>query len=770
MSKMAWQQVLDNITRISQLDGLMQQFSALKTDQERVQFCLERRIVHESVSKWLDSNIRDTSNKGKSETVADQYRTKGNNYFIKGHNQIALDLYTKGIIHAPFADTASTLSLLFGNRSAVYFRMKNYQCCVQDIDLALCLGFPQEKRWKLYKRKSEACFVMGNKPAAIQSIDDAIKHLDKFNTNEFDTIVTLKNKIESLDTLYTKKSSQQKLPVPVHGSHSVLKNASQSLDVNFSESKGRFLTTNENLTTGSIILTEKPYAAVLLPSWFESHCQHCFERLSYIIPCFQCTRVRYCSDFCRLESWQQYHYFECGKLHLMESIGIAHLALRIILVTDTSMLKTMYSNEEEVLSSHNQMWPYNSSSEYTCNYKSVFHLMPNSEHMIPEDLFQYTIGGIMLYMVMERCLYFNETVRLKAKESCKPLYDGFLDSSKINNSPAEESYKFVAYLLSRHIQQLVCNAHAITDIHNTETDSTHVISQEQVRIATAIYPTTSLLNHSCEPSITNSFSKGGVLAVKLIKDVSKGDEIFNCYGPDYRRAGFRERQDVLKSQYFFNCDCVHCIQSKEEEERYDAFKCKCGAGVIMSLANCASCNIKVDHNNMQRLDSEADDAFMQGLQILQSNPSALSIKQAISKFEQCLEKRKTLLLGSHKKLCEVKDVISKCYAMLCNYPKSYCYLQECILQIESRYGNESVEVMHELLKMSDVAVQWLKNETERQPDLIVSDLQSKIVYDTLEHIDRSIDLVKFYNENDKDELNSLEEKKLYLLKLKNSIL
>ena len=65
---------------------------------------------------------------------------------------------------------------------------------------------------------------------------------------------------------------------------------------------------------------------------------------------------------------------------------------------------------------------------------------------------------------------------------------------------------YIGGLLLRHICQLVCNAHAITRIQANEGDDddqcTSIVSTtRQVRIATAIYSTTSLTNHSCEPNV-----------------------------------------------------------------------------------------------------------------------------------------------------------------------------------------------------------------------------------------------------------------------------
>jgi hypothetical protein len=61
---------------------------------------------------------------------------------------------------------------------------------------------------------------------------------------------------------------------------------------------------------------------------------------------------------------------------------------------------------------------------------------------------------------------------------------------------------YIGGLLLRHIEQLVCNGHAITELQITQiSDSSLIDSKSQERVATAIYPTTSLLNHSCDSSI-----------------------------------------------------------------------------------------------------------------------------------------------------------------------------------------------------------------------------------------------------------------------------
>jgi hypothetical protein len=63
----------------------------------------------------------------------------------------------------------------------------------------------------------------------------------------------------------------------------------------------------------------------------------------------------------------------------------------------------------------------------------------------------------------------------------------------------------VGGLILRHIAQLVCNGHAITKLDRSlpENENQEVLTERQVRIATAIYPSASMMNHSCDPNIIN---------------------------------------------------------------------------------------------------------------------------------------------------------------------------------------------------------------------------------------------------------------------------
>jgi hypothetical protein len=59
--------------------------------------------------------------------------------------------------------------------------------------------------------------------------------------------------------------------------------------------------------------------------------------------------------------------------------------------------------------------------------------------------------------------------------------------------------------------------------------------------------------------------QGNTLIVRAIRNVRQGDEVFNCYGPHYRRMRRTERLEALEAQYCFTCTCDSCLDKNTED-------------------------------------------------------------------------------------------------------------------------------------------------------------------------------------------------------------
>lgn len=82
----------------------------------------------------------------------------------------------------------------------------------------------------------------------------------------------------------------------------------------------------------------------------------------------------------------------------------------------------------------------------------------------------------------------------------------FSDNNKLNLNDfvtEDDERLYISSLLLRHILQLISNGHAITRLNTIATNKDKLFTEEQDNIATAIYPSASMMNHSCDPNIIN---------------------------------------------------------------------------------------------------------------------------------------------------------------------------------------------------------------------------------------------------------------------------
>lgn len=173
-------------------------------------------------------------------------------------------------------------------------------------------------------------------------------------------------------------------------------------------------------------------------------------------------------------------------------------------------------------------------------------------------------------------------------KECTTFFKDFLETKENRLKELLDSAGWdllISALLFRHIGQLVSNGHAIVDFRQNifSTDSIKLMLMKNEanggglhlllnshRIFTGIFPRISMLNHSCEPNIRNSFD-GKKLTIFAASDIPQNSEVFNCYGPHWKLMSYQERQDTLKMQYNFRCRCTKCLQLNDEFVSKDFF-------------------------------------------------------------------------------------------------------------------------------------------------------------------------------------------------------
>lgn len=91
---------------------------------------------------------------------ASEFRKKGNDKFKSGQYYKALLHYNQSLMTAKQIDCNESLSLAFGNRSAVYFEVKEYEMCIENIRLAKQHEYPADKMGKLIEREEKCIKIM----------------------------------------------------------------------------------------------------------------------------------------------------------------------------------------------------------------------------------------------------------------------------------------------------------------------------------------------------------------------------------------------------------------------------------------------------------------------------------------------------------------------------------------------------------------------------------------------------------------------------------
>ncbi|KYB26114.1 SET domain-containing protein SmydA-8 [Tribolium castaneum] len=97
----------------------------------------------------------------------------------------------------------------------------------------------------------------------------------------------------------------------------------------------------------------------------------------------------------------------------------------------------------------------------------------------------------------------------------------------------------------------------------------------------AIYSSASMLEHSCGPNCTKSFTKQGHIVISAAKSIQEGDHLSICYSDPL--WGTPSRRYFLHETKFFWCHCERCEDPSEFGTNFSAIKCStksCGGYLL----------------------------------------------------------------------------------------------------------------------------------------------------------------------------------------------
>ncbi|KAF5285531.1 hypothetical protein FQA39_LY16596 [Lamprigera yunnana] len=518
------------------------------------------------IEEWL--NTLTSEPVLKDDSKAKILRFQGNELYAKKKFKESFRCYTKGLCLATIGGNET--GVIMANRSALLFMINDFKSCLTDIEFSLKCNCPDDVQMKLHCRRVKCLAKMNLKIEKAKS--EALNFISKSHLKDKDAkraeiasiVVHECAEIKWSHKLLPKLQGGynpnflhasslltfKKLPKffyvtdnPLHYKHMDIEWLSDAdntilfstkisimitkskVDITiFDNKRGRHVVAKEDIEVGNVLFVERPF---IFANVFNEQidfcftkCYHCLKTIYSSVPCEYCTKTIYCNIGCRKSCWKEYHKWECFGMqcNLWYHIGIAFPAMRAIIKGITIGFRMLESDyEADTLQYGNTVNNYGYFNKLVSNLSKMDNILP-----------LLISAGVVISYLEKYTSFFDW-----AKEQTHFMYYT-MDHLK----------GLLGGRITKHIAQLQCNSSVI------KTDGNALSDREYA--ACAVYPSISMMNHSCCPNIMITYLKD-VAIVEAAEKVPKGEEVLNCYGIDFRYTNRQMRQEQCSQYYYFKC-------------------------------------------------------------------------------------------------------------------------------------------------------------------------------------------------------------------------
>ncbi|XP_025204089.1 SET and MYND domain-containing protein 4-like isoform X2 [Melanaphis sacchari] len=494
------------------------------------------------------------------------------------------------------------------NRSAALYYLEEYEACIHDIHQALAKNYPIELAYKLYEREVKCLQLMGKTSQAKLKFKELLYHLSRASLskeNKKDIEMQIKRLLKETNKKDT--NNQLNLIKLLGGPNRNIPALSKFVKMKYSESMGRCLVVSSDINPGDVLAIEKPYAGVLRRESYEYNCQNCFKRCLNGIPCLKCTLVIYCNETCRVKSYENGHKYECSIFSTFNNWPRLDKYIATVLALNAETSDPM-------------MRGFNNGKYLSDQFCSVYTLEGNETKRTVSDLFLRNCYAASMVSIM--------------KLAGLQIPDHQLGT--------------VGESLVHIICAVSSNAHGITQPPNHKTWSL-IHENKFMPVASLLMPVLSLLNHHCDPNVVRH-NYNGTIVLTAIQPISKNSQIFDNYGLLYATHPKETRQQILKKQYCFHCECSSCednwpmynVLSNQPQSEYIIF-----TDISSHLIEKSSIKLYEIINKIKT--NECDG--LQYIQFLYSHLKLLynNIKRPIGEYCDCQETIKEILYWTANK-------------------------------------------------------------------------------------------------------------------------
>ncbi len=627
-----------------------------ETNSQRIRVTLEYRDTFCS-----ELQIQEQFN-DKSTCESEELRSSGNALFRAKKYTEALRNYNGSVCYAPFPKSQNglgnnALAYAFANRSALLQRMKRYDLCIRDIEHSLRFGYDESLQYKLFERQARCHLDLGQGERATTAAEKAQNSLSLAKLGE-EELGKWQQTIHGLEERCRKARTQEKSIPSSHleeeiwddtdqgelihcNSKSSKNNSGQYLKAEFSSKLGRYYAAAKDVDVGQSLMEEEPYAAILLPELYTSHCNHCCLRIVAAFPCRQCATIAYCSAKCERRAWKQYHQLECRYSGWLGSpcLGkLGHLALRAAIVMGSC---TAHQEEVGNLTPRDSVEQREQEQHVLDGCPGVLKLVT---HETDRD-FQANLDMVIIAVIVHGIL---EAARLQCG---------------LETGPSGEAV--VLERLLQMIQAVQCNGICIQDMDNISQFDNNTPQD----IGLGLYPRLSIFNHACNASC-ELLTTGARATARAMTNIKSGSEITSSYGPVYYLHTKNERAAVLQRDYFFKCCCQACSEDwplfEGLQTSHPEFKCPdCDrqlqrVGAQQLHMACGQCGESLDLCQAAAELAASHDMYTTSLQ----QAKAGKVNQALPGLQVHQSLMQAMLCQPWREMCSCQATIRQCYRIL----------------------------------------------------------------------------------------------------------
>ncbi|XP_077301944.1 protein-lysine N-methyltransferase SMYD4-like isoform X2 [Arctopsyche grandis] len=529
--------------------------------------------------------------------MSNKARTLGVKEMQSSNYQKALLLFNQAVILSPtpesneFSINIPPLTSALWYRSECLMKMNKFQEALNDLHIAMKKSLPEEYRGALFHRQGECYKSLNDISRAKISFNLALKFL-----NENSALYTTTKK--EVDSIQQKKVEENSIKTDKNNKNQSYDQAFQLIadefiDISQADGMGRFTIAKKNLSIGDKILIEEPYAACLKFNSYGTNCYHCFKRLEVSYGCPDCANLAFCSSKCCEAALESYHKYECSFMDMFIGSGMSILCIIAMRMVTQSGLQKALQIYETHFQNRNNIETNNGHNLKICSdsekEKLIYNLCTHTELREPMDYLKRFLMAFFLLRCLQKTYFFS---------------DDMSGTENFERDLTQEEMKIVALLL-HNIQMLQFNAHEIEEIQSTEQNKPNTKIKTRP-IGIGIYPTVSLFNHDCYQGVARYFD-GKKIILQMMKPVPKGAMIPENYGPTFTKRTKYARQRVLRSRYWFKCQCNSCVEiwpsfDQMVQNKSVKLRCSthlCNGKIDKSSISCTECGTAIDVGYVQ---------------------------------------------------------------------------------------------------------------------------------------------------------------------------